>query len=149
MRGRRLRGCGRPFKGALAVTTFALCALPVFRASAFDLQGHRGTRGLEPENTLAAFARAESIGVTTLETDLGATRDGVLVISHDPFLNPVVVRDPDGRWLTAKGPMIHALTLAELKTYDIGRLDPASAYAKQFPDQRPANGQRFPTLVEA
>jgi glycerophosphoryl diester phosphodiesterase len=117
-------------------------------AAAFDVQGHRGTRGLAPENTLAAFARALDLGVTTLETDLAVTKDGVLVISHDPFLNPDVVRGPDGSWLAAKGPAIYTLTLAELKRYDIGRLNPASDYAKQFPLQRPADGQRFPTLAE-
>lgn len=133
------------FLGTLASAIALACALP---AAAFDLQGHRGTRGLAPENTLAAFARALDIGVTTLETDVAVTRDGVLVISHDPFLNPDVVRDPDGAWLPAKGPAIHALTLAELKRYDIGRLNPASAYAKEFPMQQAADGQRFPTLVE-
>ena len=121
------------------------CAWP---ARAFDLQGHRGTRGLAPENTLAAFQRALDIGVTTIETDLAVTKDGVLVISHDPYLNPDVVRGPDGAWLAAKGPAIHSLTLAELERYDIGRLNPASAYAKQFPLQQPADGQRFPTLAE-
>ncbi len=129
----------------IAGTVALLAALPVH---AFDLEGHRGTRGLRPENTLAAFNRAIEIGVTTLETDLAVTKDGVLVISHDPFLNPDVVRGPDGRWLPAKGPPIHSLTLAELETYDIGRLDPESKYAKQFPQQQPADGQRFPTLVE-
>ena len=76
------------------------------------------------------------------------TKDGVLVISHDPFLNPALVRSADGHWLSAKGPPIHALTLAELKRYDIGRIDPASAYARQFPEQRPEDGERFPTLAE-
>ena len=67
-------------------------------AAAFDLQGHRGARGLAPENTLAAFRTALAIGVTTLETDLAVTRDGVLVLSHDPHLNPALTRGADGRW---------------------------------------------------
>ena len=125
-----------------------LAAASPLPAIAFDLQGHRGTRGLAPENTLAAFSRAMAIGVTTLETDLAVTSDGVLVISHDPYLNPDKVRGPDGRWLAAKGPAIHTLTLAELKRYDIGRLNPQSKYATEFPEQRPEDGQRFPTLVE-
>jgi len=125
---------------ALALTTAAVFA--------FDLEGHRGTRGLAPENTLAAFKRALAIGVTTIETDLAVTRDDVLVISHDPFLNPDVVRGPDGQWLAQKGPSIRTLTLAELKRYDIGRLNPASRYASQFPEQRSADGERFPTLRE-
>ena len=117
-------------------------------ALAFDLEGHRGTRGLAPENTLAAFRKALEIGVTTLETDLAVTKDDVIVISHDPFLNPDMVRDPDGRWLTAKGSAIRTLTLAELRRYDIGRVNPSSAYAKQFPEQHPSDGERFPTLAE-
>jgi glycerophosphoryl diester phosphodiesterase len=117
-------------------------------ANAFDLQGHRGARGLAPENTLAAFAKAQAIGVTTLETDIAVTRDGVLVISHDPFLNPDIVRGPDGNWLSAQGPTIRTRTLAELKRYDIGRLDPKSNYAKQFPEQQAVDGERFPTLTE-
>ena len=86
--------------------------------------------------------------MTTLETDLAVTKDGVLVISHDPFLNPDVVRGPDGRWLVEKGPPIHSLTQAELERYDIGRLDPASKYAQQFPQQLAVDGQRFPTLAQ-
>ena len=117
-------------------------------AAAFDLQGHRGTRGLAPENTLAAFRTAVALGVTTLETDLAITRDNVVVISHDPLLNPDVVRGADGRWIGTAGPPIHSLTLAELKRYDIGRINPASRYAKQFPEQKPVDGERFPTLAE-
>ena len=61
----------------------ALCAwLTLQSAVAFDLQGHRGARGLAPENTLPAFERALAIGVTTLELDVAITRDGVLVISQ-------------------------------------------------------------------
>lgn len=129
----------------------ALIALALWSctfAHAFDLQGHRGTRGLAPENTLAAFERALAIGVNTLETDLAVTRDGVLVISHDPVLNPDLVRGPDGQWLASKGPAIRTLTLEELRTYDVGRTNPASAYGKQYPEQVPADGQRFPTLKE-
>jgi glycerophosphoryl diester phosphodiesterase len=127
---------------------FVGTSVAVGSALAFDLQGHRGTRGLAPENTMAAFARATAIGVTTLETDVAVTRDGVLVISHDPFLNPDVVRAADDRWLSAKGPPIRTLTLAELKRYDIGRLNPGSSYAKQFPEQQPHDGERFPALAE-
>ena len=68
---------------------------------AFDLQGHRGARGLAPENTLAAFERALELGVTTIETDVVVTSDGVLVISHDPHSEPDLVRGPDGAWLVA------------------------------------------------
>jgi len=117
-------------------------------AGAFDLQGHRGARGLAPENTLAAFRAALDLGVTTLETDLAVTKDGVLVLSHEPRLNPDLTRGPDGQWISAPGLPIQSLGLADLKRYDIGRLNPASKYASQFPQQKPADGERYPTLAE-
>jgi glycerophosphoryl diester phosphodiesterase len=125
-----------------------LAVLAGSAAMAFDLQGHRGARGLAPENTLAAFARALEIGVTTLETDLAVTRDGVIVLSHDPVLNPVIVRGPDGQWLAAPGPAIHGLTLAELKLYDVGRIKPGTRYAQTFAGQVSVDGERIPTFAE-
>lgn len=91
---------------------------------------------------------AQDLGVTTLETDLAVTRDGVVVISHDPVLNPALTRGPDGQWLTAAGPAIRTLSLDELMRYDIGRVNPASKYGQQYPEQKPVDGQRFPTLAE-
>lgn len=133
----------------VAIVIVAAILLTVaYTALAFDLQGHRGARGLAPENTLAAFEQALRIGVTTLETDLAVTKDGVLVISHDPVLNPDLVRGPDGKWLPSKGPPIHSLTLAELSRYDIGRINPASDYAKTFSAQRPVDGQKYPTFAQ-
>jgi len=102
---------------------------------------------LAPENTLAAFRTALDLGVSTLETDMAVTKDGVVVISHDPFLNPDLTR-LDGQWLAAAGPPIRTLTLDELRRYDIGRMNPASKYAQQFPEQKPVDGERFPTLEE-
>jgi len=117
-------------------------------AIGFDLQGHRGARGLAPENTLAAFAKALEIGVTTLETDLAVTKDGVVVLSHDPVLNPDIVRGPDGAWLSAPGPAVHSLTLAELRGFDVGRIKPSTKYAQRFAHQKPVDGARIPTLLE-
>lgn len=116
-------------------------------ATAFDLQAHRGGRGLTPENTLAGFCNALALGVTTFETDLAVTKDDVLVLSHEPRLNPDLVRGPDGKWIDA-GPTIHSLTFAELRRYDIGRLNPATKYGRQFPQQKPSDGEHFPTLAE-
>jgi glycerophosphoryl diester phosphodiesterase len=115
---------------------------------AIDLQGHRGTRGLAPENTLAAFRKALAIGVTTLETDLALTADDVLVLSHEPRLNPALTRTPDGRWLADEGPAIRSLTVAEVQRYDVGRLDPSHAYGRAFPEQIPADGERIATLAQ-
>src|SRR5688572_214117 len=100
------------------------CAAP-----GLDVQGHRGARGLAPENTLPAFEKALALGVTTLELDVGVTRDGVVVVGHDPTINPDIARGPDGQWLAARGPAIRELTFAELQRYDVGRLKPGSNYA--------------------
>ena len=71
-------------------------------AHAVDLQGHRGARGLAPENTLRAFEVALQHGVTTLELDIAITRDGVLVIHHDLALNPAFARDAQGRGCSSR-----------------------------------------------
>src|SRR5580704_2592630 len=126
----------------------ALAALLAGCATRFDLEGHRGTRGLAPENTLPAFAKALEIDVDTLELDTNVTRDGVVVISHNTSLNPDITRGPDGRWIAKAGPPIHALTFEELSRYDVGRIDPAAKYAKQFPDQVPVDGTHMPRLAD-
>jgi glycerophosphoryl diester phosphodiesterase len=113
-----------------------------------DLQGHRGARGLAPENTLPAFARALSIGVTTLELDCAITRDGVIVVSHDPALNPDITRGPGGEWLARGDVAISSLAYAELQRYDVGRIRPGTGYAQRFPDQRPVDGTRIPRLAD-
>jgi len=115
---------------------------------ALDIQGHRGARGLAPENTLPAFAKALALGVGTLELDCAITRDGVVVISHDPALNPDITRGPDGKWLQQAGPVIRSLTYRELLRYDVGRTNPASAYAQRWPEQRPVDGTRIPRLAD-
>ena len=112
------------------------------------LLGHRGARGLAPENTLAAFARAAAIGVSGFELDCAITRDGVVVVHHDALLNPDTTRGPDGRWLTAPGPPIATLAWNELQRYDLGRIQPGSDYERRFPHQTPADGSRIPRLAE-
>ncbi|MGZ5133355.1 MAG: glycerophosphodiester phosphodiesterase [Caldimonas sp.] len=116
-------------------------------AWAFDLQAHRGGRGLRPENTLASFENALRLGVTTLELDIAITADGVAVISHEPALFPGTARDAEGKWLKEPGPLIRSLTLAELQRYDVGRLNPDHPYGKPFPGQQAQDGQRIPTLA--
>ncbi|MEM7303528.1 MAG: glycerophosphodiester phosphodiesterase [Pseudomonadota bacterium] len=132
------------FRAAIAalVLTFSGGA-----ATAFDLQGHRGARGLMPENTLPGFAGALSVGVTTLELDVGLTSDGVLVVSHDPALNPDLTRTKDGRWINAPV-LIKSTSMKELKSYDVGRLKQGSKTAERFPDQLSVDGTSLPTLSE-
>ena len=85
---------------AFAVGALALAGVTgpaAAQDATFDLQGHRGARGLAPENTLAGFARALEIGVSTLELDCGVTKDGVVVVSHDRLLSPDHTRDAGGQ----------------------------------------------------
>jgi glycerophosphoryl diester phosphodiesterase len=113
----------------------------------FIRSGHRGARGLFPENTLEGFAAAIRLGVTSLELDVAITSDGVAMVIHDPELNPDIVRTPDGAWLPTRGPAICTLTAAELARYDVGRLRPGSALAALYPQQTPSDGARIPTLA--
>jgi glycerophosphoryl diester phosphodiesterase len=132
----------------MRVAAAALALLFSLSGIAMDVQGHRGTRGNLPENTLPAFKRALEIGVDTLELDCGITRDGVVVIHHDRRLNPDVARGPDGKWVTAPAPTIYSLSFDELQKYDVGRLRPGSEYAKRFPHQKPIDGTRVARLAD-
>jgi glycerophosphoryl diester phosphodiesterase len=101
----------------------------------FDLQAHRGGRGLRPENTVPAFETALDLLVTTLETDVHLTKDGVPVLFHDEALNERLVRveGPADVPDPAKRPRISSLRLKQLLAYVAdGNPDP-----KRFPDQRP------------
>lgn len=113
-----------------------------------ELHGHRGARGLWAENTLEGFRRTIALGVDAIEMDVAVTADGVVVVSHDPALNPNLTRDAHGAWLTQTGPLIRDLPVAALVAYDVGRLKPGTTYAARYPDQRPIDGARIPTLAE-
>lgn len=131
---------------AIVVAASALtggCASPPF-----DLQGHRGARGLAPENTLAGFVRALETGVSTLELDIGMSRDGVVVIHHDQRLNPDIARNISGAWVAAPGPLIRDLSFAEIGEYNAGMLRPGTAYAERFPEQTARDGARIPSLAQ-
>jgi glycerophosphoryl diester phosphodiesterase len=105
-------------------------------APSFDLQGHRGARGLKPENTLPAFEVALDLGVTTLETDLHLTHDGVPVLFHDPSVSEQLCRLVPGSAAPdpATRPAVRSLTLAQMRGYRADRNpDP-----QRYPDQDPA-----------
>lgn len=116
-------------------------------ALAFDAQGHRGARGLAPENTIAGFERALAVGVSTLELDVVLSAEGVPVISHDTTANPDLTRDARGQWLQARSQPFRRLRLAEIEAWDVGRINPASRYARDFPQQVARDGQGIPTLA--
>jgi len=115
---------------------------------AFDIEAHRGGRALFPENTLPSFANALSMGVDTLELDIGVTKDGAIVVSHERGLNPDLARNADGVYVAPPGIPFVQLQLEDVKKYDVGQIRPGSAYAAQFPEQRVVPGTRIPTLKE-
>ncbi|MGH7056711.1 MAG: glycerophosphodiester phosphodiesterase family protein [Acetobacteraceae bacterium] len=121
--------------------------LRVRRRSDFQVIGHRGARGLFPENTIEGFTRAGAAGVIRFEIDIAVTRDDVPVVAHDPVLNPDITRGESGFWLAAPGPAIRALMLSELARYDVGRIRPGSRYARRYPEQQPIEPARIPTLA--
>jgi len=99
----------------------------------FDLQGHRGARGLLPENSLPAFRKALDIGVTTLELDVVISGDGKVVVSHEPWINSQICLDRDGKELTkdtGKKLNIYEMTYEQVRLFDCG-----SKEYKSYPKQ--------------
>jgi glycerophosphoryl diester phosphodiesterase len=117
-------------------------------ARAVDYQGHRGARGLRPENTLDAFAYAIDLGVDTIELDVMLSADNVLVVHHDERLNPDITRDASDHWLPGVGPPLRSLPFAELQRYDVGRIRPLTKYAGRFAQQVGGDGVRIPALAD-
>lgn len=92
-------------------------------AELFDKQGHRGSRGLMPENTFPAMKTALDLGVTTLEMDIVFTKDMQAVLSHEPFFNHEITTKPDGSYVTEaeeNSLNIFKMTYDEVKKYDVG-----------------------------
>ncbi|THU39906.1 glycerophosphodiester phosphodiesterase [Niastella caeni] len=101
---------------------------------AFDIEGHRGCRGLMPENTIPAMMKALELGVTTLEMDAVITKDKQVILSHEPFFNHEITTGPDGKYITEQDERklnIYHMTYAQTQAYDVG-LKPHP----RFPNQR-------------
>jgi glycerophosphoryl diester phosphodiesterase len=99
----------------------------------FDKEGHRGCRGLMPENTIPAMLRAIDLGVNTLETDAVITKDKKVVLSHEPFFNHEIATKPDGSLVTLaeeKSLNIYRMNYNEVKKFDVG-LRPHPRFPKQ------------------
>jgi len=121
----------------LLAALFALMPMFAQLPKTIQVQGHRGARGLRPENTLPAFEFAIAAGVDALELDMAVTKDGEIVVSHDPLLHPPVCSGPKPEIA------IHELTLAQVREWDCGKVqNPA------FPRQQAVAGTRMPTLDE-
>lgn len=99
----------------------------------FDLQGHRGARGLMPENTIPAFLKAMDLGVDTIELDLVVTADNRILVSHEPWFSHLFTTRPDGEPVTEEEERllnIYNMTFEETQHYDVGkRVNP------NFPNQ--------------
>ncbi len=100
----------------------------------FDKEGHRGCRGLMPENTIPAFKKAIELGVTTLEMDAVISKDNKVVLSHEPFFNHEITTQPDGNFINEndeKSFNIYEMTYSQIKQFDVG-----SKLHPRFPDQQ-------------
>ncbi|HEY2811229.1 MAG TPA: glycerophosphodiester phosphodiesterase family protein [Rhabdochlamydiaceae bacterium] len=107
-----------------------------------EVQGHRGARGVRPENTLPSFAAAIEAGADALEMDLLLTKEGEIVIYHDENINSQLIAYLDGSPVSSS-PLVHELSLQQIKQFDCGRLvNPAFPMQKQMP------GTQIPTLEE-
>ena len=107
------------------------CSSPEEKKS-FDIQGHRGARGLAPENSIEAFLMAAEMGVNTLELDLVVSRDGKLVVSHEPYFSPDFCYDTLGNEI----PEDSVINIYELDYSDIQKFDCGSKGNTRFPDQK-------------
>lgn len=88
----------------------------------FEIQGHRGCRGLMPENTLEAFRKVIDLGVDTLELDVVISKDRKVVVSHDPFFNPQITTKPDGTFYKSEEDSnLYLMDYLEIKEHDVGQ----------------------------
>jgi glycerophosphoryl diester phosphodiesterase len=100
---------------------------------AFDIQGHRGCRGLMPENTIPGMYKAIDLGVTTLEMDVVVSKDHKVVVSHEPWFESEITTKPDGSFIPAKDVMkynMYEMTYDSIMKYDVG-MKPHPRFPKQ------------------
>ena len=123
--------------------------LDAFRGSAkiIRIVGHRGARGLFPENSMVGFENILKIGVTLIELDVVFSKDKTPIITHNLTINPSTSRDVDGEFVN-ENIKVSSLTVEQIKNYEIGRLDLDSDYGRRFPEQAQLDGIYMPTLQE-
>jgi glycerophosphoryl diester phosphodiesterase len=119
-----------------------------FSANSITVYGHRGARGLAPENTLPAFEEALKHHVDVIDMDVVMTQGGILIAHHDLTLNPDITRTTEGHWIDEPSIIKH-LTYKQLQAYDVGRIRPKTSYAATYPSQKPYDETSIPTLQEA
>lgn len=112
----------------------------------FDLQGHRGARGLLPENTIPGFLEAVDLGVDTIELDVVVTADDRILVSHEPWFNHEISTKPDGIPVSEEEEMelnIYEMTYEETQQFDVGMRE-----HPRFPEQKKMSVQK-PLLEDA
>lgn len=125
----------------------SILAMALQTSYALTIYGHRGARGLAPENTLTGYKTALAIGVDVIDMDVAITKDHQLVVTHNLGLNPDITRDQTGHYII-KPTDIKQLTWADLKQYNVGSINPSCAYAKLFRHQIPSTNDTIPSLDE-
>ena len=108
-------------------------SVPFAAKAQLDIQGHRGCRGLMPENSIEGFIHALKIGVTTLEMDVVITGDKQVLLSHEPYMSHEICLDSSGVEITSdreKNHNIYQMEMAQIRQYDCG-----SKFHARFPEQ--------------
>src|SRR3954453_353492 len=146
----------RRFRTAVVLGALALLAVPAAPAQAhwghhhegraFDLEAHRGGRGLRPENTLASFGHPLQLGVPPTQVDPPIPKDGQVLVTHEPRVLPLLCQDTGANHFV--GQLVKDLTLAQAKTLDCGTRHPTAADDEFAPTQESVPGTRMPTLDE-
>lgn len=132
-----------------------------------EVYAHRGARSFSPENTMPAYKTGLALGTDWVDMDIGISKDGEIIVDHDIWLNPDILRKDGKFWAPSKQAfyaslesapggidkniqpyLVKNLTIKQLKQYDAGALNPTSPYAAYFPEQRAVDGTAMPTLQE-
>lgn len=114
----------------------------------FDFEPHRGGRDARPENTLYSYAYAMEMGATSIECDMQLTKDGHIVMSHNPVLNHDITRDKNGNYIENGKYDIRLMTLKEVQQFDVGVMDPSTEYYKLHGQTQIAYPTHIPSLEE-
>ena len=112
------------------------------------IYGHRGARGVLPENTLESFKYLFENNIRAYETDILISKDNIPVITHDFKLDPSYTKDVNGNWIEDENIKIIDLTYEEILKYDVGTLNKLSKYGRKFINQKSLDNQKIPKLSD-
>lgn len=133
------------FLGALATLVLSACMTSISRNESPEVHGHRGCRGLLPENTVPAFLKGAELGVDWLELDVVISADDQVIVSHEPWMSHVICTDANGNTITEENERafnLYRMTAAEIRAFDCGGLE-----HPRFPKQQQRRAYK-PTLRE-